>query len=141
MFTVEQLRNNSAENREAYLELAKQEFDERVDHMVKVKEYLDGKPFKLGQVVMCRQSKWFSKIERYMDVWKMGIVIRHGIPDGDGDYYRIHFNEKDDFSAIDECDIRVLQEDEEIQPHLKEYVVKWNLCLRPGKLLTIKTFK
>lgn len=141
MFTENQLRMGLTDNLLAYKQLAENEFNDRVEHMVKVNEYLTNKPFKLGQVVVVKCFERITPEREYKYVDKFGIVIRHGIPDGHGDYYRIHFDEKDKFSAENEDKIRALRDDEDIPEHLSTYVVHWCAGDYTGVIMSFKTFK
>ncbi len=142
MITEEQLRENRNADRLAFCKLAGNEFDDRLNHMVKVNEFLKDKPFKLGQVVVCKVVDYIDQ-DKKEAVYKeqVGIVIRHGIPDDHGDYYRIHFDDKDDFSATREDSIRALREDEEIPEGFEHYDVRWRVGDYTGLITTLKCFK
>lgn len=146
MLNEKDLCNGLESNLNNFKVLAEKEFNARVEHMIKVNEFLLTKKFKLGQVVavkcMVRNDE-----DNLVYVEKYGIVIRHSVPDGDysghtgTDYYRVHFDEKDSFNAKDESKIRALRDDEEIPPHFKSYDVNWCIGDYVGLIMTLKTFK
>lgn len=129
------------QSRNEYMKLAGKEFDNRINHMIEVEKYLSTKEYKLGQVVEFAVSRlsnhgWYTK-------WYIGIVISHGIIDGnDGDYYRIYFNGEPTYlRAVYEREIRPLADDVEIPDELKSYDVMWNVGDYRSKILTLQTFK
>lgn len=141
MLTNEYLRDNTTANCVEFMRLAAMSFESRLNNIIKANTYLnENKPFKLGQVVMVKD--YFRENGEIVYVWKPGIVISHGIPDGHDDYYRIYFDVKKSFKAVrDEADIRVLTEEEEIPEDLKEYTFRWAVGNFMGIVRTIQTFK
>ena len=146
MLNVNDLCNGLENNLKNFKELAEKEFNARVNHMVKVNDYLLTKKFKLGQVVVVKCMERNAE-DNLVYVEKFGIVIRHSVPDGHyhgckgTDYYRIHFDDNDSFSADNEEKIRALRDDEEIPQHLQSYDVNWSIGGYNGLIMSFKTFK
>lgn len=141
MLTNDQLVVETNKHKEQYLRMATKEYDCRISRLLNTNDFLETKKFKLGQAVVV---SCFEKAEGEADykwVDRIGVVCGHGIPDGHDDYYRIHFTEKDDFSAEREEKIRALNDNEEIPEHLKTHTWHWSVGSYVSPIGTIATFK